>query len=759
MTRKQLIQPLFFLLVAALWLGVDLFPAEGWALGGADMQGLFYPWWEYVRNSLFKSHIPFWDPRHFAGTPFLHNPQIAFFYPLTWLVFALPINIGISFFYMVHLLLAGWGMAKLLDELCAKSQYEVTLWGMRVGSMAAGLTFMLGGFFATRIYAGHVGFLATHIWLPWLLVATARGLGQKKWCYIAPTAGFWALAILAGHTTTLLYLGMIWGLFVIWFVMLDHGRNLWFSVRFSAAGLLLGVWVSAVQLLPTLQLIGYSGRLSQGGYAFATRFSLPWGQLISLVIPEWFGEPTQIGYWGGENFEELTAYPGIFGAVALIISIVTWRRNVWRSWNTFFVGLAVVGVLIAVGSNGFLYRVLYTLFPPFRVMRAPGRALFFVSFGGPVLLGLLLHRVQNRPEWGGRVLRNALVSGGIVWLLLLAGLAGSYFTTTNVDLIGRRWHQLENVAVVGVLFIVATLILRWLLRNSLTLSPKLKRTAFMAILLIIILDAGWFGRKLAVPQPMTPDTLWFEAAQILEGRAVDGRILPWGINIFAQNGAGQVGLTSIFGYNTLENGSITGLAASVPDPRSKGYDVLGVTHVVSESGLEQFTTGERGLVLQSQINTTRVYSRPTALPYARIVSHAEFVDGVEMLYGRLHDPNFDPAESLLLLDSTVCQLPSAPAHGMVEIAERSAGFLSMVVVADQPAFVVVAEANFPGWQATVNGLPVPIERAYGAVQAVCVPAGVSEVVLAFRPTVFVWGGGLSLVGLFLVCLVGYRRRK
>ncbi|MEM9980345.1 MAG: hypothetical protein AAF808_22195, partial [Cyanobacteria bacterium P01_D01_bin.2] len=306
MTRSKLIQPLFFLVAAALWLGSDLFPAEGWALGQADMQGLFYPWWEYVRNSLFRSQIPFWDPRHFAGTPFLHNPQIAFFYPPTWIVFALPINVGISFYYLFHLWLAGWGMSRLLDELSAKSRYEVTLLGMRIGSLAAGLSFMLGGFFATRIYAGHVGFLATHIWLPWLLVATMQGIGQKKWQYVAPTAFFWSLAILAGHTTTLLYLGVIWGLFMIWFVMIDPGRNTRFSIRFGVAGLFLGLWVSAVQLLPTLQLIRHSGRLSQGGYDFATRFSLPWSQLISLIIPEWFGEPTHIGYWGAENFEELT---------------------------------------------------------------------------------------------------------------------------------------------------------------------------------------------------------------------------------------------------------------------------------------------------------------------------------------------------------------------------------------------------------------------------------------------------------------------
>ena len=187
--NKRLYLSLFFLVLAAGWLGLDLFPAEGWALGGADMRGLFYPWWEYVRNSLFKSHIPFWDPRHFVGSPFLHNPQVAFFYPPSWIVFALPINIGISFYYLFHLWLAGWGMALFVEQI-QSSDEQPKLLGVSLGAVAAGVAFMFGGFFATRIFAGHVGFLATHVWLPWILFATARGLAQKRWRCAASTASF-----------------------------------------------------------------------------------------------------------------------------------------------------------------------------------------------------------------------------------------------------------------------------------------------------------------------------------------------------------------------------------------------------------------------------------------------------------------------------------------------------------------------------------------------------------------------------------------
>ena len=752
--NKRIQLPLFFLFLAAVWLGADLFPTEGWALGGADMRGLFYPWWEHVRNSLFQSQVPFWDTRHFAGSPFLHNPQVAFFYPPSWLVFLLPINIGISFYYLFHLSVAGWGMARLVEQLRSAEQ-QPKLFGASLGALAAGIAFMLGGFFATRIFAGHVGFLATHIWLPWLMVSTARGLVNKNWRYMAPTALFFALSILAGHTTTVLYLGLIWGLFAVWQGWQDRIGNPLFSLVFLLISGLLSLGIAGVQLLPTLQLIQRSGRLSQGGYDFATRFSLPWQQIVTLIIPEWFGEPTHIGYWGGENFEELTAYPAIFASLTLIVTLFTVWRYRENKWLLFFAGLSLLGILIAVGSNGFLYRWLYVIFPPFRVMRAPGRALFFVSFSAPVLLGLQIDELFKRPFWGERRLNQILPATALLWIGLLLGLLISWWLNQAPDIAGRRWHQLENSALVGGILLCGLLLLKWLLAN--THRHQAVLIGSMGLLLLLIGDLAFFGRKLIRAEAMTPAPLWFEAAEVLG--EPQGRVLPWGINIFEQNGAGQLGIESIFGYNTLENGSITTLAASVPDPRSKAYDVLAVSHVVSESGLEQYTEGKRGLTLLSQINTTRVYSRTTALPYARLVSRYEVLGDRGAQYERLHQDDFDPAGVVLLETEPSCTgLSQSNDFGNVVIVERQGGTILADVESHDPGLLVIAEAFFPGWQVTIDGEKAEIERAYSALQAVCIPAGEHRVEFVFRPTIFIWGGIVSLVTLLIVVTLWFKKR-
>jgi hypothetical protein len=51
----------------------------------------------------------------------------------------------------------------------------------------------------------------------------------------------------------------------------------------------------------------------------------------------------------------------------------------------------------------------------------------------------------------------------------------------------------------------------------------------------------------------------------------------------------------------------------------------------------------------------------------------------------------------------------------------------------QPATLVLGDADYPGWTATVNGEPVPVGVYAGFFRAVDVPAGESEIVFSYRP--------------------------
>ena len=62
-----------------------------------------------------------------------------------------------------------------------------------------------------------------------------------------------------------------------------------------------------------------------------------------------------------------------------------------------------------------------------------------------------------------------------------------------------------------------------------------------------------------------------------------------------------------------------------------------------------------------------------------------------------------------------------------------------------------------GWQALVDGRPVPMLRADYLFRAVTVPAGVHTVRFEYRPSTFVWGWWVSLAaGTVLLAIVSGR---
>ncbi len=72
------------------------------------------------------------------------------------------------------------------------------------------------------------------------------------------------------------------------------------------------------------------------------------------------------------------------------------------------------------------------------------------------------------------------------------------------------------------------------------------------------------------------------------------------------------------------------------------------------------------------------------------------------------------------------------------------------VQANAPGWVVLTDAWYSGWQATVDGRSVPIEIADHAFRAVRVDAGSHTLVMQFKPDSWVWGSLISFLSLLAV---------
>ena len=102
--------------------------------------------------------------------------------------------------------------------------------------------------------------------------------------------------------------------------------------------------------------------------------------------------------------------------------------------------------------------------------------------------------------------------------------------------------------------------------------------------------------------------------------------------------------------------------------------------------------------------------------------------------------------------------------GSVRLTSDRPQRVAIAVEAATDAWLVLADAWFPGWTATLDGTPTPVLRANYLVRAVAVPAGRHEVVFSYDPPGYATGRTVSGIAwgvlgaaLVLAGLLGRRR--
>jgi hypothetical protein len=323
------------------------------------------------------------------------------------------------------------------------------------------------------------------------------------------------------------------------------------------------------------------------------------------------------------------------------------------------------------------------------------------------------------------------------------------------DTSGRLWHQIGGYASALVFLLFGSALL-WGFLVSRPEQVLRRRILAVAIMLLLIADLWQFGMKFISLQPMGPNEMWQDGKAIIGD---DGdRVLPWGVSIFDQSGAMEVGLPSVFGYQALEPANLVAFTSTVPDPRSTAYDILGASYVVAPVPLEQFTGGEGGLQLVENRGSAWVYRREKALPLSRLLYEVEVIADRDAAAARVHQPDFDPSATAILEREPPCELgPISGETSTATIEATRSGYWRIRTSSEAPALLLLAEADYPGWQVTVDGEPAETLRAYNTIRAVCVPAGEHVVEWNYVPSTFLWGGIITILTVILVGLVIVRR--
>jgi hypothetical protein len=732
----------------------------------------FVPWREYAFELVRGGQLPLWNPYNGAGAPLLANYQSALLYPPHWPGLLLPLPWSMSVTAVLHLFIAGWGMWAFAGRLGLSG----------LGRGVSALAFALSGYLVARL--GTYPIIETAAWLPWLLWAAHGVITTGRLREGGRLALLTALMLLAGHAQTAWYSIALVGVYSLWaaYGWVMHGvgvqhavplqnRLQAVAVRLAGAGALLalGAGVAAIQLMPTAELLRASQRAGGVDYDFAMNFSYAPARILNLFSPNVFGNPGDGSYLTQGAFFEDAVYVGLIPLVSAVAAFFGWLR--WRRTRSslsvaaadaapqgdvfatvpLWWGLVIVAFVFALGRYTPVFPFLYENVPTFDLFQAPVRWHLWTVTGLSILAGIGVSawgRGVRTRRWAQRALAayaGCILVGG----LMLAATELPTPEPTSNDALRVLAGALIYTAGVGALA-------AWLTLRQPDTGGAGRRRWTLLVLLIIAADLAWaaWGLNPTVPaaffeQREAEDTTtsraaWTEAAV----EAVKfGTYFRFDDYRYATENWFAVRESHLPNLNLLHR-----------VPLLDNFDPLRPGAFVRYAALVERAT-EREALLQAA-GVDRVYGEDgVAQPTGREVTRAWLVASVcwhtseESLEAALLDPDWQPHEQLHMLGDGGC--PDAPLANNAPpvLWSDEANRVMLDVNAPYDGWLVLADVDYPGWTARLDGEPVPIYRANGAFRAVQVSPGAHTVTFEYAPGWLVPGVLVSVVSLLAALLV------
>lgn len=455
----------------------------------------------------FKLPWKVWEPNILAGYPLFADPQFQLWYPLRWLVPDFNFFI-ISAYVTAASLTAGYLYWKTQSALAAA---------------AAGLVYASGGFMMAHV--GHVAIIHAAAWLP-LIIWAIDGAGvQRKWIWFASGTLGIALCALGGHPQALV-LGLVLGGLLALSHVLRVGRlSSSEAVRLSAfyaAMVLAGLALTAVQLLPFLQLSQLAQRSSSWSFSDFASYTLTLSEIGTILQPYLFGSQAPGGLWqlppyfGTWGLVETAAYAGT-GTIVLATCAVLSRRS--GDGALFWLFAFVVAILLATSGDSGLGKVLVEL-PVFGKFRAQGRAAMLITFSAAVLCGMGVANLQS-----GRLSRRVAFISIFTTLLLASFAIGMTMTSSHwqsglAAVGGSLWPDVIKMILPCIILLATMAVLLFFWSR---LSPRLSGAMIMLLLTVDVAQFGWFGQWAEGPVVKQLDPQWESfSRQVRDG---GGRLL------------------------------------------------------------------------------------------------------------------------------------------------------------------------------------------------------------------------------------------
>ena len=685
--------------------------------------------------------VPVWNPYILGGQPFLATHQHALLYPGNALHWILPPGIALGATMALHLAWAALGMFVWLGVRAHPPPARA------IGAVA----FALATCVVNPLQWPHV--LLGNAWLPWV----CAGIDTVA---TRPTPRRTALLALA--CSCLVLAGYMQGAVYIYYAAAPYAVFRWWQTRPADGGrralallcglLVLPVMCTAVQTWPMLELSRYSARPPGG---IDPRALMHLGHVPGAMIAR----------------SLLGRVDGTLAAVALAPPALVWllaaAAPADRAARTHLVFWGAVGTVAAVLAAGFdtpLYRAYFAL-PTGNLFRLPVR-LLVLSAGALAVFAATGATFLWQRASGPRTRRERLILGLVAIGVGIATIPASPLPGLCAVACVAAWYLMPawRSALAG----AAVCIVAW------SATAAYSYDAYLP----------WHG---ASPFTDHADTAAFLRKNLGHDRAHIYRTTQeWKNWSYPANWGMTARVRQLTAYESLPSRHVAaafdhmtfGRPSTSPTPFVGGLPLLpdaahpewlhlwSVRWIVVDRGVPRWPehtdpTGPEWLQTRLGLTPVRVgdellLHNPNALPRAYWVVRARSVPE-ESIWTILGRADFAPRDEVLIHGDA---RPAPPAGeplptGAVAFVTDEPTEIELHATSDGPGWVVLTDAWFPGWEATVDGKPARIYRANGVFRAISTPAGDHTIRFRYRPASVRWGAAISLAGLLALgaCLL------
>jgi hypothetical protein len=668
------------------------------------------PWQRQVRESFAQHRWPLWNPAMDSGEVLAAGMQSAPLNPVNLLALLLPLDLATTFTAsMVFFLAALFTFAFARELECSEGASLIA---------AAGYTLCSGmAFFGTWPHG--------RSWsvLPFILLGVRRVVRDHNLRAAVLLTIAFVLLIAFGHPETMLHvvtIGAIYGVFELIPIRRESLRPILLAVSAGIIALLL----TAITLLPFIAALPWSFdyRIRQNPPPPATVHE------ISKAI-----RATFLPYYGGASWHTPTSEWDFglarVGSVILALALIAWVRLLRRRDARFFAVLCAVGLLASWKA------------PPI----------------DPFLRLLPLFKIAFNDRLG-----------------FAAALSMSLLAAMAFDARASRFDR-RVVMVVAALLAIATASF-WRMQLTLGVDPKLLVAGAAAELLGLTLLVAALGPRsqragaamivLAIAaqrlvedgniHPTLPRRMFYPSVPLIAAvpREPLFRFTAIG-NMVIPNVATMYDLEDVRGYSAMtfypyiETLSLWSAQKrtyhDVSDLSLPFLSFLGVRHAITPRTMDP----PPGWRVLADDRTSRLIENSRAIPRVFVPRRIRFTDSDDTTLKEMAVATDFAEEAWVRAEGPARMIENGEAT--LHVKRRGSQY-DIDANARTTSRIIISEAGWPGWRASIDGTRIPIEQANRAFLAVRIPPGHHHVRVVYLPDAFVQGRAISIGTLALLAV-------